>query len=157
MRIFCIVLFGFIACAGCKRKAPAPTPTPAAPVEAPVDDRNTAPVAGGGALQNVRQAVRRTVTLAEFNALGVLILSYDLDNNKMPSTAEIKKLLEADFNMRKVLEAVNDGSIILTGTKTRMALWAYEIDANKAGGVVLYNNVASRATAEEVQALLAKL
>ncbi|MGL4419984.1 MAG: hypothetical protein ACRCZF_04905 [Gemmataceae bacterium] len=141
--------------AGCQKK-PAPAPVaqaPAAPAPEPVDKRNTNFVPGGGVVKNVAQAARRVVTLNDMSQLGILILALELQNNKLPTVAEIKADLQANPDARNILKAIEEGVIVLTGTKNKSGLWAHEIDADKAGGIVLRgpNGTAERATADEVK------
>ncbi len=155
MRIFILLVLGTaLVAGGCKKKekpvAKKEEPAPAAPA---VDPRNTNFVQGGGAVQNVRQAARRTVQLNDMHQLGLLISQTTLLDNRMPSASEIKQSLKRDAPT--ILAAIDEGVIILTDTKNMGGLWAYEIDADKAGGIVLVAGTASRATAEQVQQYLA--
>lgn len=160
MRFFIVFLIAAAMAGGCKKKtAVAPVakkedPVPAAPE--PVDPRNTNFVQGGGAVQNVRQAARRAVTLNDMQQLGTLIFSFELENNKLPTASEIKGMLKTDG--KSILAAIDEGTIILTGTTNKAGLWAYEIDADKAGGVIVTGPTpaARRASAEEVKQLLGK-
>lgn len=162
MRFFILLVLGtaFVA-GGCKKKekpvAKKEEPAPvAAPEPAPaVDPRNTNYVQGGGAMQNVRQAARRTVTINDMQQLGTMIFSSELETNKMPTVSEIKAMLKLDG--KHILAAIEEGAIILTGTTNKRGLWAYEIDADKAGGVIVTGPTpaARRASAEEVKQLLA--
>lgn len=160
MRFFTLMLIGAtLAAGGCKKKnsaAPAPKPNEQAPAPAPIDDRNTAPVAGGGTVQNVRKAAKRAVTMNDMQQLGTLIFSYELENNKMPTVSDIKAFLKPDG--MNILAAIDEGAIILTGTTDKRGLWAYEVDADRAGGIVVTGPTpaARRATADEVKALLGK-
>lgn len=155
MRIVCLLALGAALMAGgCKKKektvAKKDEPAPAAPA---VDPRNTNFVPGGGAVQNVRQAARRTVQLNDMHQLGLLIATTVQLDDRMPSASEIKQSLRRDAP--KILAAIDDGSIVLTDTKNKQGLWAYEIDADKAGGIVLVAGTASRATAEQAKQYLA--
>jgi hypothetical protein len=145
-----------VVMSGCKKPEP-PKPVAkkddAPPVAAPVDERNTNFQPGGGAVQNVRQAVKRTVALVDLDQLGKLIAGEELQNGRMPTAADIKLFLKKDAP--KILGAIEDGTLILTDTKSRSGLWAYEIDADKAGGLVLVGGTARRADAEEAKQLLA--
>lgn len=156
--ILCTTLAA-LAAGGCKKKAqpvakkdePAAAPAPA---PEPVDPRNSAPIAGGGAIQNVRQAVKRVVTDNDLYQLGIIILDLELTGGKMPTASEIKAALTGDgASLRK---KIDEGAIILTGTTNKAGLWAYEVDADKAGGIVLTGPTpnARRESADEVKALL---
>jgi hypothetical protein len=159
MRFFTLMLIGAtLAAGGCKKKnsaAPAPKPNEQAPAPQPVqvDDRNTAPVPGSSTLGGVRQAGRRTVALNDMSQLGTLIFAMELENNRMPSASDIKNSLKRDAP--NILKQIDEGVIILTDTKNKGGLWAYEIDADKAGGIVLVAGTASRASADQVKQYLA--
>lgn len=155
--ILCAILAALVS-GGCKKKTP-PSPKKeepvAAPAPEPVDPRNSAFVPGAG-LSNVRQAAKRVVTTNDLQQLGTLIFSFELENNKMPTASEIKGLLKPDG--LNILAAIDEGAIILTGTTDKRGLWAYEVDSDKAGGVIVTGPTpaARRATADEVKALLGK-
>jgi hypothetical protein len=151
MRTVAIVMLMLVAVGGCKKK-PASSGSAAA-TPAPVDGRNTEYVAGGGAVQNTRQAAKRTVALNDMASLGQLIeLQYN-ETGKMPKVNDIKANLTQAQNL---LTAINDGVIILTGTTDHSGLWAYEVDADKAGGIILQAGSARRASKDEVKQLLGR-
>lgn len=156
MRFFILILLGAaLVAGGCKKKEKAAAKIEE-PAPAPVDDRNTAHVPGGGTVQNVRKAARRAVTMNDMQQLGTLIFSSELETNKMPTVSEIKALLKLDG--QHILAAIDEGVIILTGTTDKRGLWAYEIDADKAGGIIVTGPTpaARRASADEVKTLLGK-
>jgi hypothetical protein len=84
--------------------------------------------------------------------LGLSITQAADDFNKMPTAAEIKQMVQQDKTMSGMIA---DGSVILTNTTNRGGLWAYEVDADKKGGIVLVAGTASRASADEVKQYLA--
>lgn len=144
--------------AGCKPKDEGyepPTTQPAPPPAPPkADPRNTSYQPGAGAVQNVRQAARRTVVINDMQQLGLFIeLAYS-ETGKMPDAAQIKETLKRDAP--KIAAAVEEGAIILTGTTSHQGLWAYEVDAEKRGGIGLATGAAQRMTADEVQGLLSQ-
>lgn len=143
--------------AGCGKKAAKTTEpaTPPAVAVAPVDERNTNFRPGGGAVQNVRQAARRTNALVEMKTLGDLITLTYTENGRMPTREQITASLKQDAPA--VAKGVEEGVYILTGATDHGGLWAYEVDADRAGGIALVAGVPTRATAEEVQQHLAKL
>ena len=149
-------VLGMMVCllAGCKKPAGTPTPTSAAPAPSGGGGSNTNSVSGGGAVQNVRQAARRTVALSDFNTLGQLIEASYTTNNRMPDFAAFKQELQRDAP--NVLAAINDGSIVCCWTAAHEGLWAYEIDADTRGGITLITGRAARADAAEVQRLLGR-
>jgi hypothetical protein len=135
---------------GCKKKASSAS-VASADTGTSGDGRNTNYVAGGGAIQNVRQAARRVVALADMQQLGQFIeLAYN-ENGKMPTTQQIKDSLSQAQN---ILSLINDGTIILTGTTEHGGLWAYEVEANVRGGIILKGGTPTRAQADEVKQLL---
>jgi hypothetical protein len=114
---------------------------------------NTNFVPGGGAVQNVRKAGVRTISLADMRSLGQSVFQTVQLDDRMPSAAEIKQSMQREAP--NVFAAINEGSIILTDTKNKTGLWAYEVDADTKGGIVLVSGTASRATADEVKQYLA--
>jgi hypothetical protein len=113
---------------------------------------NTNYVGGAGAVQNVRQAGRRTIAINDFHQFGIAIKQMEVLDGRMPDKEAILAEAKAYPNIRK---AIDEGDIILTGSKDPSGLWAYEVDAEKMGGIVLVGGTARRATADEVQQLLA--
>ncbi len=132
---------------GCGPKAPKDT----APS---VDERNTNYRPGGGALINSLRAGKRAALMTEMNDLGLAINQVVILDDKMPSKAEIEEMLRKDYP--KYAALVKDGTIVLTDTKDKRGLWAYEVDSDKAGGIALVGGSTSRITADEIKALLAK-
>jgi len=153
-----------VAVCGCKKKptpaattAPAPVANAPEPGPAPAGGGgggNTNYQAGAGAVQNIRNAARRTVTLNDMSQLGTLIEAEYTQNGRMPTAADIKAFLQKDAP--GIAAAVADGSIVLTGTTSHEGLWAYEVDADTKGGVVLLSGRATRATADEVKQYLGR-
>ncbi len=143
--------------AGCKDDAPKSVspPTPAAKAEpAPSGGGgNTNYVAGGGAVQNSRQAAKRADLTNDLANLGTFMTDQEITLGKMPSAAEVTAALKADPNFRKVSELVAAGTIMLTGTTSRSGLWAYEIEADSKGGLGLVAGRANRYTADEIKNL----
>jgi hypothetical protein len=150
--------------AGCKKKEPvavAPPPTettPATPAAPPapepvrIDARNTNQP--GGAITGSYRAGKRTNILSDMRQLGQFIEIQYNEAGKMPDPAAIKANLTT---ARNILKEIDEGWIILTGTKDHAGLWAYEVDADKAGGVVLIGGTAQRMPeAYDVKQLLGK-
>lgn len=166
--------------AGCKKKKPAPAPADPEPAPAQKGDPqpgaaptpngdgpppsgaavpagfarggNTNYTPGAGAVQNVRQAGRRTVALNEFHQLGVAIKQVELEDGRMPDPTRIKAEVRTFPNLP---QAIEEGVIVLTGTRDAAGLWAYEVEADTKGGIVLVGGTARRATADEAKQLLA--
>ena len=161
MRYLLLLLLMAFPAVGCKKKQPpvAAATVPAAPAPEPVDERNTNFDPKASTLGNVRQAARRTVTLNEMRNLGIFVFALELQNGKMPTPAEIKADLAGNPDAKPIVAAIEEGAIVLTGTRKAGALWAYEVDANKAGGIVLIgpNGTPQRATADEVKAYLQQI
>jgi hypothetical protein len=141
---------------GCKKKTTAPTtePTQAPAPPAPAGGGNTNYVPGGGAVQNVRQAARRTVALNDLHQIGIAITQWELENNRMPSASEItNSVLRSYPNLKKL---VDEGTVILTGTTNRSGLWAYEVEADTKGGLGLVAGTASRYDAATIKSYLGR-
>ena len=140
--------------AGCKEDAPKPKTAPTAVAKAePAPSGgggNTNYVAGGGAVQNTRQAAKRTVALADMSQLGVSITALADTIGKMPTAQEIQADLKSTPTLLKL---ITDGTVILTGTQSRSGLWAYELDADTKGGIGLVGGTASRYQADEIKNL----
>ncbi|HEY2786927.1 MAG TPA: hypothetical protein VGJ05_18340 [Fimbriiglobus sp.] len=149
MRILFVVIVGVaLGMTGCKKK-PTTTPTESPPPSGVRGNSNY--VAGGGAVQNVRQEAKRAVTLNDMHQIGLMISMSEIENNKMPSKNEIYSLLSQTPNLRKLID---DGDVILTGTKSREGLWAYEVDADVKGGIGLVAGVPNRYRADEIKQYL---
>jgi hypothetical protein len=148
-----------VAAVGCNFTVNIPKRPTQPTEEAPptVDDRNTNYRPDQSALRNTKRAGERLAQMNDFQAVQLFILDFDLNNNKMPTVAEIKASLKAAADTQHVLKKIEDGVIILTGTTNRNALWAYEVDAEKAGGIVCLGPSGNirRATADEVKQYMA--
>jgi len=136
-------------------------PTETAPTgtvpSGPVDDRNTNYRGDQSGLRNAKRAADRLAQMTDFTSVQFFILEYELNNNRMPTIAEIKDSLKSAADTQHILKKIEDGVIILTGTKNKNALWAYEVDADKAGGIVCLgpSGAIRRATADEVKGYMA--
>lgn len=109
----------------------------------------------GGAVQSVRRAVTRLKDgLVEFKNLGLVIQMLHDQFMKMPTKDEIIAELK---QYPKMQQAVKDGAVILTGTREIGGLWAYEVDSETSGGIILVSGTATRATADEVKQHIAAL
>jgi len=138
---------------GCKKKTATTAPAPA-PAASGGGGGNTNYIAGGGAAQNVRQAARRTVTLADMNTLGQLLEIEYTNSGKMPGLDAFKASLANDAP--NVLAAIKDGSIILCWTATHEGLWAYEVESDVKGGVALVTGRAARYDATQIKQMLGR-
>ena len=117
-----------------------------------IDPRNTN--RGGGPITGGYRAGKRTNLLNDMRTLGQFMEMQYNETGKMPTPAAIKTNLTS---ARNVLKEIDDGYIILTGTTDHAGLWAYEVDADKVGGVVLVGGTAQRMPdAHDVKQLLGK-
>ena len=133
---------------GCS-KAPKPTST-----EPIVDNRNTNYRPGDGALINSARAGKRMAAMNDFDQLKILMFAHELENNRMPSKEDMRASLKTDAP--NLLKLIDEGAIVMPTQPEKPGLWAYEVDADKAGGIVIFANSVSRKTADEVKTLLGK-
>jgi type II secretory pathway pseudopilin PulG len=172
-RLLLIAAFVLVLHGGCKRKpkdtAPDTPPPPAPSNSSPAPSGNAGsggvvpggglgivvnPQAalggggGGGAAQAVRKAARRTQALNEMHNLGLAIEAMRTESGRMPTKDQIVAELK---DSPKVLEAVKEGSIILTGTTDGGGLWAYEVGADTEPGIALIGGKATRTTPDELR------
>jgi hypothetical protein len=107
----------------------------------------------GGAVQAVRQAVRRTVGLAELDQLRLFIETASLANGQMPTKETIVAELRTTPSL---LKPIQDGSIVLTGTRSREHIWAYTADPQSAAGehLVVTSSSVDRMPAQTLAARL---
>ena len=143
------ILLAILLAAGCtkKPKADPPAATPAGSS----GGGGTNYQAGGGALQNVRQAARRTVELNDLKNLGLTVEMEYNESGKMPDAERMTTLAKSSKNLA---EAIEDGSLIVTGTREHGGVWLYEADAPEKGGVALIGGVAQRVQSDELTAKL---
>lgn len=104
---------------------------------------------GGGAVQAVRGAVQRAVTMHEMNNLRLFIDNASVASGRMPSREEI--FASAKQGDPKLAQFLQDGSIILTGATTREGVWAYEKDAPTRGGLVVTASGVERLSPDELR------
>ena len=145
--------------AACGIKLPSkPTEATTTQPTVAVDDRNTNFRPGASTLKNAVQAGKRMAQMHDFEQMKLFIFAYELENNRMPTIAEIKADLKNYPDASEILKKIDEGVIILTGAKDKNALWAYEVDADKAGGIVCVgpSGAIKRATADEVKQYLGK-
>jgi hypothetical protein len=108
---------------------------------------------GGGAAAAVRKAARRAEALNELKNIGEIIESMRDPIGKMPTKEEILAELK---KYPKLYTGVTEGAYILTGTTNGGGLWAYEVDAETKGGIIVVGGRAMRANADEVRQQLGK-
>lgn len=120
-----------------------PNPAPAIPVPAVAPN-------GNGPLG----AAARLVGLKDMQDLQIFIDAASLAGGKMPSAADVyAALVEARSPAAKL---VKDGAIILTGTKERESVWAFEARAYLNGGWAVSQNGIETLTAAEIKKRLGK-
>lgn len=150
VRVLAVVLLCLPLVAGCKKKTPpasaAATPAAPAPVAGGANDTNYQ--AGAGAVQNVRNAARRTVAINDMNQIGLTIETLYSTSGRMPDINAIKAELRTAGNL---LALISDGAVILTGTTNHSGLWAYQADADTQGGIGLVAGRAARMSADEIK------
>ena len=116
-----------------------------------VDDRNTNYKPGAGALVNSARAGKRLAVLNDFDQLKTYIFAYELEHHRMPTPEQLRVELKGAANIQKLID---EGAIIMPLPLTKEGVWAYEVDADKAGGIVIAAGNISRANADEAKALL---
>jgi len=117
----------------------------------PVDDRNTNYKPGAGAIVNSARAGKRVAVLNDFDQLRTFIFDYELQNSRMPTPEQLRVELKGAANIQKLID---EGAILLPTQMMKNGLWAYEVDADKVGGIVIAAGNVSRASADDVKALL---
>ena len=140
-----IATVALLAVVGCGPKAPKET----APT---VDERNTNYKPGAGVLGNVARAGKRTGVMSDYEQLKTIIFAMELENNRMPSKEDIRT--ELTRNGKNLLKLIDEGAILLPATIQKDGLWFYEVDADKAGGIVVVAGNVSRATADDAKKLI---
>lgn len=149
---FAVLAVVALGAVGCGNPFPKPPPKATTPAEPTVDERNTSRPAES-VVGQVYRAGKRSGLLQEMQQIGGTIsVTVQLDE-RMPTAADIKADLQK--SAAKYAALIDDGTIVLTDTKNTKGLWAYEVDADKAGGIVLVGGQARRATADEVKHLIA--
>jgi hypothetical protein len=103
---------------------------------------------GGGAIQAVRKAARRTQARNELHNLGLFIEQMRDPFGKMPTREQI--LQELPRSYPQVYQAIQEGSYILTGTTDGSGVWAYEVEADIRPGLALIGGRVVSTTPEEL-------
>lgn len=117
-------------------------PQPAAPAKAEPAAATT-PAKGSG----------KAVTEADMKDVWIFIENRSGATGKMPGPDEVYAALKgAGAN---AFDLVQDGSIALTGSRTRESVWAYEAKALKSGGFVVTQNGVETVTAAALAQRLA--
>ena len=121
------------------------------PIQQPMTNPNPNPV---GVVQGVRGAVKRTVTVNEFNNLRLFIDTASLASGEMPTRDQIYEAVSSNMGDPKLAAAIQDGTILLTGTRSRESVWAYEKNALTVGGMVLKSDGIQRMTPQQTRQAL---
>jgi len=90
---------------------------------------------GMAAVQGVRGAVQRAVTVNELKNLHLFIDTASLASGRMPTKAEISAAVQKED--KKLYEFLADGTIVLTGSTARESCWAYQKDSATNGGWIV--------------------
>ena len=128
MKRFLAVAVAFVALAGCD-KGKGTSPTTEEKIN-PIPNQ-FAPPGPGGAVQDVRKAVGRAVTQNELNNLRLFIDTASGASGQMPTQQEILAGVQKDD--RKLAQAIQQGDIVLTGTRSREGVWAYTKEVQRNG------------------------
>jgi hypothetical protein len=104
----------------------------------------------------VRGAVKRTVTLNEMKNLQLYIETASGASGEMPTIEQIKKDVASPMGDRKLAAMIEDGSIVLTGIRSREGIWAYEKEALTSGGMVVKADGVDKMTAQQLKQALGK-
>jgi|SRR5262245_33134898 len=103
----------------------------------------------GGAVQAVRGAVDRTVTMAELHDLHLFMTNAKLANGRVPTAQETWNEISKPGGNKKLTELIQSQAVILVAMPPEEGLWAYTKDVQTKGGLVLTHSGAERVTPEE--------
>jgi hypothetical protein len=103
---------------------------------------------GGGTIQAVRKAARRTQARNELQQLGLFIEQMRDPFGKMPTREQILQELRQGYP--QLYQAIQEGSYILTGTTDGSGVWAYEVEADIRPGLALIGGRVVSTTPEEL-------
>lgn len=109
----------------------------------------------GGAAQAVRKAAARAVSQNELRNIHLYIENASL-SGQMPSAPEITQALMREAPATYKL--IQEGAIVLTGTRSRESVWAYTKEAQSTTGehLMVSNNGVGRITPQELNARLSQ-
>ncbi len=108
-----------------------------------------------GLIQGIRNKVNQTVNANDLNQLRLLIETSSSASGQMPTKEMIVQMLSQEPGAKNLLDAINKGTLLLTGSHQRESIWAYEKDADKNGGNAVTNNGIERLSAMQIQQMLA--
>jgi hypothetical protein len=108
----------------------------------------------GGAVQAVRKAAGRAVTQNEMNNIRTFIEDASLASGQMPTAQQTFQALQQ--GARATAKLVEDGDIILTGTRQREGIWAYTKEAVSTTGehLVVNGSGVQRMTPQQIRQAL---
>jgi hypothetical protein len=160
MRKLLLIALALALVGGCKKKVtPKPTPPAGGSSTDPAVHAPTGVVlnpgmgggGGGGAAQAVRKAVTRTVNQNELKNVQTFIETASSASGQMPSVQEVTATLQKEAP--KTYKLVQDGAIVLTGTRSRENIWAYTADAQDTVGqhLVVTSSGIERMAAQTLQ------
>jgi len=143
MRHLLLLALALVVVAGCKKAPNKPSePTPAPVVsngQQPAVHAPTGvvinPGAGGGsggAAQAVRKAAYRAVSQSDLAQIRLFIENASLASGQMPTAQETAAALQKEAP--GIYKQVEEGKIVLTGTRSREGIWAYTADAQSVTG-----------------------
>lgn len=143
MRILFLVTLSLLVCIGCRRPRTSAGDESTSPQKPSTDQPAVHAPSGvvvgggggggsGGAAQAVRKAAIRTVNLNEMQNIRTFIDSASAASGRMPSAQEIAEVLRTEAP--STYQLVKEGAIVLTGTRSRDAIWAYTAEPQSVGG-----------------------
>lgn len=106
-----------------------------------------------GVISSVRGAGQRTIALNDLRTLAQYIQQIYVLENRMPDVDRIKAELRDAPN---VLQHIQNGDIILTGTKDGGGIWAYHKEASGTGYLVIQNGSPIRMTKQDFEDVMGK-
>jgi hypothetical protein len=141
MRTATLCLVMLLACmVGCKGRKPKES-TPSSPQKLDAMDR-------------IIKNTKSNLNAIQVHDLQLFIAQMEIGEGRMPSKDEI--LDYAKKENPKLYKLLDEGAFVLTGSKIRESVWAYEKDAPTDGGWVLTNVGEFKMTAEELKQKLGK-
>jgi hypothetical protein len=106
------------------------------------------------AMDRIIKNTKSNLNAIQCHDLQLFIAQMEIVDGRMPTKNEI--LDYAKKENPKLHKLLDEGAFVLTGTKVRDSVWAYERDADTQGGWVISNAGEQKLKAEEVRKLLGK-
>jgi hypothetical protein len=150
MRKLLVIGLALALLGGCKKKTTKVAQGPAPSEQAPVAQNGAAPGGqvpmhaptgvvlggggggGGGAVQAVRTAVKRSVSENDLKNLHLFIENASAASATMPSPQQITAEMQREAP--QLVKKIQNGDIVLTGTRTREGIWAYTKEPQSVAG-----------------------